>query len=139
MSEELKREIVFRPARGGQSVGVGFYLRGPKGVVQFVIDTKWFLPEARQEIHDRVWEDGFLFPLLPFATDLGYHSPKPMYPDQTSMGPCSLLDGQECFYDGSGYAAERVFERLIAEGDSAVWEEMEEFYRETFESEGEEG
>jgi len=46
---------------------------------------------------------------------------------------CPYLDGKPCYYDGSTLAAERVFERLVREGDVGVWAALEEVYQQVFE------
>ena len=68
----------------------------------------------------------------PLPADLGYHSPKPRYEDQSAMDDCDILGG-ECYYDGSGLNAERVYERLLREGDQGVWLALEGYYEDVFE------
>ena len=46
--------------------------------------------------------------------------------------PCPYLDGQACYYDGSGLQAEPVFERLLREGSEGVWLALEEHYQKIF-------
>jgi hypothetical protein len=104
-----------------------FLLRGPKGVVQFLLYTGWQLPHVQAEF-DRKGYDS-----KPMAADLGYHSPVPFYEDQTpTTESCGYLGGKPCYYDGSGLQAEPVFERLLREGDAGVWAALEDFYANIF-------
>ena len=66
--------------------------------------------------------------------DLGYHSLKPTYEEQSiCTESCEYLDGKPCYYDGSGLNAKRIYNILVNEGDSGVWKELENFYNEIFE------
>lgn len=74
------------------------------------------------------------YAFLPMPTDLGYHSPEPRHEGQKRMTKsCEWLDGKPCYYDGSGLAAQRVFEVLLKEGDEGVWRELEAYYGRLFE------
>ena len=107
---------------GIHGVDMRFLLRGPKGVIQFVVATNWHLPEVQPLLTDS-WR------LKPMPFDLGYHSPVPLYDGQTTVtDSCEYLGGRPCYYDGSTLAAEKVFDRLLREGDAGVWAEMEETY-----------
>ena len=140
VSETLKREIVFSPAfdrrspdplknYGVHGVNLTFLLKGECGAIQFVVYTNWHLPHVQKEFDGKLPDTKF--PYLfhqPMATDLGYHSPKPLYENQPSMpGKCNVLNGT-CYYDGSSLNAERVFDILREKGDAGVWEELEEEY-----------
>ena len=48
------------------------------------------------------------------------------------MGQNCSYTGGICYYDGSGLAAEGVFNKLVAKGSEAVWQEMESCYKERF-------
>jgi hypothetical protein len=141
MSEEFRREIVFIPAfdrrhrdpnknYGIHGVECRFHLIGEHGVTQFVIYTNWQLPEVTEELEARPPGQ---FPHLmcrPMAADLGYHRLTPAYEGQESLSnSCELLGDRPCYYDGSGLQAAEVFEKLLREGDAAVWRELERFYR----------
>lgn len=110
---------------GIHCVDIAFVLQGDLGAVQFKMYTGWFLPQnadASRRMAD----------LYPMAVDLGYHSPKPHYEDQTRISSdCEWVEGG-CYYDGSTMNAEPVMARFIAEGDSGVWEELEGYYNEVF-------
>jgi hypothetical protein len=101
-------------------VEIRFVLKGPLGATQFLLCTGWTLPGL---------PDGTVLP-----ADLGYHSPQPRYDGQPLItDSCPYLDGKPCYYDGSTLAAERVFERLVREGDVGVWAALEEVYQQVFE------
>lgn len=113
---------------GIHCVDVGFFLKGPLGVVQFTLFSGWHLPHVADELERKS-------PTLryPMATDLGYHSPTPRYEGQTVMrDKCDLL-GCACYYDGSSLNAEPVLDRLLREGDKGVWAALEDFYHNVFE------
>jgi len=118
------------PARdyGISDVKVMFILKGEEGAVHFLFSTGWFLPHLREELEEK----GHFFRVkYPWAMDLGYHSPKPIHGDETHFDDCDVLGG-ECYYDGSGLNAIPLLEKLVAEGDEAVWKELEKYYEETF-------
>ena len=98
-----------------------FVLKGERGATQFVLFTNWMLPHLR---HGDKSVLGFICEPLP--ADLGYHARVAQYEGQESRGPCELLDGAPCFYDGSGLQAQVVFDRFVAEGEEAIWETLEE-------------
>jgi len=88
-----------------------------------VISSGWYLPHLRDRFHPLKY---------PLAIDLGYHSPKPIFGDETHFMYCWVLDG-ECYYNGSTLEAQPILEKLISEGDEAVWRELEKFYKDIFE------
>ena len=141
---EFKREIRFRPAfdkrsaEPGKNYGVHgvemkWFLRGPLGTIQFVVSTNWMLPHVEKEMDARL-DPGFPHLLChPQPTDIGYHSPKPMYTDQSLMAEdCEYVEGGRCYYDGSSLQAEKVFQVLVEQGDEACWQVLEDRYRSTF-------
>ena len=110
-----------------------FVLKGAKGATQFVVYTNWQLPHVNNEHCARAWTGEKLrYTFLPIGADVGYHSPTPQYEGQTNLGPCNILDIKHCYYDGSSLAAEDLLKRMIAEGDAAVWSELEATYHEHF-------
>jgi hypothetical protein len=149
----LTRKIEFQPAYdyrsrpgyGMHCVEIGFYIYGPKGTVQFKLQTNWGLPSMRADLLDGVRStinkeyvsEMFVFPQ---ALDLGYHSLVPRYEGQGCMRQeCPYLDGKPCYYDGSTLNAEPILERLIAEGEEAVWRELEDYYHSLFDAADEKG
>ncbi len=136
---EFTREILFSPAfdkrdpdpsknYGIHGMELTFYLKGDEGAVQFKLFTGWDLPHVRAEHKD----SHTLCNIYPMPADLGYHSRKPVYDDQKPRENCHVLDGQPCYYDGSGLNAEPVFDLLVTEGHEAVWVALENYYQETF-------
>ena len=109
-------------------------LKGNKGATQFVLYTNWQLPHVTKEFK---YEDRFIYndvhySCRPTPADVGYHSLVPQYEGQTPMeGICNVL-GVQCYCDGSFLQAEKVYERLLIEGDEGVWKELEDRYRSLF-------
>jgi hypothetical protein len=115
-----------KPGKGGNhgvgAVDLRMVLKGPKGAVQFVLYTGWYLKETPPS------------PAAgPMPVDLGYHSPTQMYEDQPTMGSCPYLNGADCYSDGSGMNAKVVFDIMRSEGGEAVWRALEGYYQSTFE------
>lgn len=121
-----------KPGSGGFHGQHGSELRmyavGPLGAIQFVVFTMWGRRASmeRTEAHVRGGMDARML-FGPMPADLGYHAREPQYDGQTSMGECDILGG-DCFYDGSGLAAEEVFETLVAHGIEAVWNRLDAEY-----------
>lgn len=143
---EFERIVTVSPAFDKRSsdpskdYGIGacritFILRGPKGAVQFMVGTNWYLPHTQRE--NRKWQYDFdvrFDKINPQGWDVGYHSPVPMYEGQTAMGgKCEHVRGGECFYDGSGLRAEEWVPKFLAGGTDWLWPALEEDYRERFE------
>jgi len=118
---------------GIHGVELLFILKGKKGAVQFLLFTNWHLPHVQKELDSKSLGK---FPYLfhkPQPADLGYHSPKPMYKGHTTAtDSCKYLDEKPCYYDGSGLAAEKIYNVLLKEGSDGVWRELEEYYTEVF-------
>lgn len=135
----MERRIVITPAfdkrhpdphknYGIHNAELHFYLIGPEGVIQFVVSTGWDLPHVAEEFKRKG-----IAPSKAWGTDIGYHSYVPRYEGQTPLtDSCPLLGGKQCYYDGSTLNAEPIFNRMVAEGHEAVWEELERWYIATF-------
>jgi hypothetical protein len=139
----LKRSTEFRAAfdrrdpdpsknYGIHGVELKMLVRGSKGAIQFVVYTNWHLPHVTEELDNKLDRRFSHLSCHPMPSDLGYHSPVPLYEGQTSMGECKYLDGKECYYDGSTTNAEKVFEVLVRDGGEACWKELEDYYHSTF-------
>jgi len=117
---------------GIHGVELKFYLKKDNKAVQFVLFTNWQLPHVTKENSAKFSEayDIELF-FTPMPADLGYHSPYPMYEGQTSYENCHLIKGA-CYYDGSGLAADRIYQVLLNEGSDGVWRELEEYWNDKF-------
>lgn len=135
----FERSVDFLPAYDkGKEYGIGamkvrFVLKGPKGAVQFLISTGWFLPHTQRK--NREWQYDFdkrFNKINPEGYDLGYHSPVPMYEGQTAIGKCDVVGG-ECYYDGSTLNAEAWIEPFLNGGTEWLWPRMEQEYRQYFE------
>ena len=118
-----------RPTYGIHGMNLRFILKGPEGATQFVIYTNWLLKQNQEAIDGGVDRD---FPHLlchPLPADVGYHSPRPLYPEQTVLSEtCEYLDGKPCYYDGSTLNAEALYWRFVEQGEAVVWKELEARY-----------
>ena len=116
---------------GVSSCRIVFILKGPKGAMQFIIGTNWYVPSAREHLSQflRTERD---FQMKPDGWDVGYHSPVPMYEGQTPMGECHVLKEGDCYYDGSSLQAEEWVEDFVAGGTEWLWKKLEERYRMRF-------
>lgn len=144
----LERIVTFNPAfdkrhanpsknYGIHGVELRMVLKGDLGAVQFVLYTNWHLKHVQEEL-DAKPPFSSRYPHIschPMPSDLGYHSPKPMYDGQNTMGKCEYLNGKPCYYDGSGLNAEKVYDVLLNEGSDGVWKYLENYYNETFKGE----
>jgi hypothetical protein len=110
---------------GIHGMSIRFLYRGSRGAVQFLMNTG-VIPGRIPSILDKEHT------VNPYAVDLGYHSFKPHYDEQSSMGPCDFLDGAECYYDGSSLNAEVPWRILHEHGLDALWEYLEGYYDATF-------
>ena len=119
---------------GIHGVTLKFVLKGKLGATNFTIYTTWHLPEVQQELIHRTFGGGYdVEMLLPMPADFGYHSPKKLYEYSTlAVEGCPYLNGKPCYCDGSSLYAETVYEKLLREGDDAVWKELEESYIDRF-------
>lgn len=143
-NEEFKKDVYVEPAfdkrnsdptknYGIHGCNIRFVLRGSNGVVQFLIFTNWHLPHVTEELLEKSKDkESIRLFFSPIPADIGYHSPKPMYKDQTTMGPCIFLDGKDCYYDGSSLSATEVYNVMLKEGSDAVWRELMDCYKHTF-------
>jgi hypothetical protein len=104
--------------------------------VQFLIFTNWHLPHVQAEMDAKpLAQEAFLRYInhKPSPADLGYHSRRPMWPGHEPITQsCEHLDGCPCYYEGSGTAAEPIFQVLLEEGSDGVWRELKAYYRQTF-------
>ena len=105
-----------------------FVLIGKKGAVQFVVYTGIHLPHVMEELLSK--PNGYLS-IKPMGADLGYHSKKPMYEDQSKMN-CNYTGLGFCYYDGSTLNADEFMPEFIAGGSDAVWKKLKEYYKEVF-------
>lgn len=115
-----------------------FYVLNPARTraVQFMCYTDWLPKNVQHEaLHDpftgRYLVKQEVIGEQPMAADLGYHSPKPFYKDQTAR-ECDLIKSGTCYYDGSGLNAEPVRDAMLEKGSDEVWRLLEEYYHEVF-------
>ncbi len=125
-----------RHSNPAKNYGIGacritFILKGPKGAVQFMIGTDWFLPHTQKE--NRNWQHDFdirFDKIKPVGWDVGYHSPISKYEGQTPMeSKCDFVTGGTCYYDGSGLLANDWIPHFLAGGTKWLWPKLEDEYR----------
>lgn len=116
----------------GKVYRITWYLRGPKGVVQL----QGLVLPASSSLR-KIYADGDLIPvdggmLLP--SDLGYHSPVPLYEGQEPIDDDCEVIGGTCYYEGSSLPAQRPFKRWQSSGynDSVIRERLERAYSDFF-------
>ena len=116
---------------GISTVRIVFYVKGPKGAVQWMIGTEWGIDPVRKHMngfpsHHREYQK-------PTGWDLGYHAHEPQYEGQSiQCKDCSVLNGP-CYYDGSGLNADLLVEGFLARGTEWLWPKLEEYYASVFE------
>ncbi|REK57591.1 MAG: hypothetical protein DWQ49_08980 [Bacteroidetes bacterium] len=115
-------------------------LKGEKGAVHFVFLTGMFLESAMEHLYEVSYpwvgaSGKFYYPNKPIGCDVGYHSSAPMYDGENPQeDPCEWLDGQACYCDGSGLLAQEYMEILLEKGSDAIWDLLEDYYQDTFNS-----
>lgn len=113
------------PESGNVSVGdetvVTFVLEGKEGVLQFMYLSRMVgHPWSREVV----------------GLDLGVHSRKPLFKHHLNFGPCVFLGGEDCYYEGSSLAVEGFVKYLLDDDEKGLWQRMEFFYTDYFESYG---
>lgn len=139
-----KRSDEPRKNYGVHGCTILFYVINPQRTraVQFMAYTDWLPQHVQKESMGRDVErhDGKrMFPevcqvvtgVQPMGADRGYHSATKRYSDQKPM-KCDILKGGQCYYDGSGLAAEEVRDVMLEEGSDGVWRVLEEYYHQVF-------
>lgn len=140
----MERIIRVSPAHDKRSKGGGihnvemiFVLKGEAGAVTFTLGTGIYLPETtewRQTCIAHMNGDDSTWYAKGYA--VGYCSPKPLYEYQINQGreKCSWL-GCTCYGDVGYSIADKPFDLLIRQGSEALWEWLENYYKEVFETE----
>ena len=110
-----------------------FLVKGSNGVVQFIIYTNWHLSNVQKELDNEKYSKDSLDHIgcHPMGADIGYHSYTPLYEGQDILPyPCKYLGNVSCYYDGSGFQAEKLLKQFITVGDDVVWQTLEKKYME---------
>ena len=109
-------------------------LKGEHGATQFMLYTNWHLPHVKDELLNKPCRDSLDIEcrFLPMPADLGYHSKTPTYEGQEPLTHDCELTGGDCYYDGSGLAAEGVYNTLVEKGSDAVFDILEKQYIDIF-------
>lgn len=147
---DFERSLKFEPAydcytrpcqhevkgeHGVHCVTLRFTLRGPAGATTFTLFSGWELrhgmPDGWSLDAGPPFEERRRFRSFTPA-GLDFHSPEPVYEGQDSWGACNVIDAEPAYCDGSGLNAELPLWRLLSEGDEGVWDELQNYYRATF-------
>lgn len=125
---------------GRHGMDARFVLKGELGAVHFLLFTSFYHSSDRDAYRRHggiLGSDGERHPFSRYdcaqPADLGYHSPKPQYENQSVVESCSYLDESPCYYGGSGLNAEDAFDVFTDEGEDALWKLLEQYYAATFE------
>lgn len=128
---------------GIASCNIWFILKGPKGAVQVMFNTDWYLPETIKEYREKGNEN--LKPPIELRNDnkflkcfdVGFHSLKPQF-DGHKASNCDILPKGKCYYDGSALRGEelKLADVLIRQGSEAIWKFLEEEYKREFDNNG---
>ena len=111
-------------SHGKACVEVLWLVRNELGAVQFTLLSGWY---------PGLGSTGFEKNCSPMPTDLGYHSPRPIYEEQTPITEkCRWLNNGPCYYDGSTLNAEEPFNILLRVGETALWRFLEKYHSQTF-------
>jgi len=144
------QKIIFAPAWepshrdtvidfSASGLGIQFVLSGSEGSAAFVVDTKWRLPFAQEQIDLAIVAgakaDHLDLGILqasyqPIAAELGFHSIRPIRPTLSSHA-CKWTGGDCYFYGSSYHRSKRLLETLRLAGSDAVWKLLDEFYTQT--------
>ncbi|MBU0959822.1 MAG: hypothetical protein KKB31_07785 [Nanoarchaeota archaeon] len=119
---------------GIQGVDLRMVLKGPDGVVQFLLYTNWMLPHVQDEMDSKPLDTRFPYVFhKPLPADVGYHSKVPRYEGHEPAHDyqCPYTDGV-CYRDGSVLAAKDMYRVLCERGSDGVWEELESYYHKIF-------
>lgn len=111
-----------------------WWVQGPHGVANLLAMLIPNLPGMEEHAQALNWvpsDGGWLF-----GADVGYHHADPPSDPQYWMHneTCFLLDGQECWYDGSALAAEPILTAWYeaAFDDEVIYRYLEQRYHEEF-------
>lgn len=103
---------------------ITFILKGERGAIQFQVSFPVYLNHIDKPKHDFMNKiDG---------SDVGYHSPVPMYEGQNFMDHKCPIIGGKCYYDGSGLRAsewaEEIFSKRGNDHEEIIFKKLEEEY-----------
>lgn len=139
---EFKREFTLtgayaHPKYGRCSMRMFFHVIGPKGAISVSMFTSWYLPSEQQEMlgaYSKYPYDPKEQFLQPHLCSIDYHAREPQYEGQSAMANCRLLDGADCYFDGTSlWFGEAWMEGFLNGGSDWLYERMEEEYGHRFE------
>jgi hypothetical protein len=122
---------------GLHGMTMSWVLIGPKGAVNWDMYLNNWVPGNTNSIGGVLCQDPVS--VIPangilddgMAWDLGYHTSVPS-PDLHGPNKCEFLSDHECYYDGSGLAAQPLLDAFLEHGPQAIWAALARFYGRVF-------
>jgi len=151
---KFTNQVVFTPAYnkvgyGIHPVEIKFLVSKPNKIVILSLYTDWYLADDQhrlnaqsfkgRNVHNR-WSGGRDGNgTAPWATDLGYHSAKPVHSwqEDSEASECQYTSTGSCHYDGSSINGDGARDVLLEQGDEGVWKYLEEYWNAVFQEEEE--
>ena len=123
-----RRDPVPSKNYGIGGVRIHFKLRGPKGGVTWTISTPMYLPHVAEELEAKKRPSTLSSGM---GYEIAYHTLTPQFEGQTKWeGDCEMTQQGFCYNDAGYIAGWDLFKRFLAEGESAVWDTLQEWYDE---------
>jgi hypothetical protein len=111
------------------SMKIRYIVKGDKGAISFTLNTGGYMENVAKEKPDL---QGYVQ-----GWDVSYHGKNPVNDSDLSSVKCDILDGGECYNDGSALHGEEVGKIFVLHGEDKLWEYLEKYYKEIFGSEEE--
>ena len=112
-NSDTTREIKFVNKGLGENMRILFILRKERGVAVLTTTLSFNGDEYSREFD---------------ALTLDYHSKTERPTLTSSTEKCEYLEGNPCWHDGSGLAANEAWDAMERSGESGLWSELEEFH-----------
>ena len=115
MNEHIVR---FQPHHG--CIHILFVVKGERGATDLELITDWTPTGSKGKV-------GY-----PSDWGVNTHSPVSRNGESSYIDNCEWLNGVPCYTGGSFLLGTEIKKRFLAEGDAAVWEELEGLYERIF-------
>lgn len=109
----LTKEVKVTPYPDGKTLRHSWYLHGKNGTVQFV-----YVESSNPD-----WRN-----ISRYALDVGYHWDFDVSGYGLETDECDCRPSGQCWYDGSGLAADRLFNQFVEQGSDIIWETLTKRY-----------
>lgn len=114
-------------SHGRHNAELHMIVRGSLGEVVLVVSTGWDLPETPQHVRSSRHDDYY-----PRGAYVDFHSPAPQYEGHEPQSTRCELWPDGCYGDAGYLMADEPTALLVRSGSDAVWEWLENTYREKF-------